>query len=110
MSGQETPTSLKTALFPFSFTVRTTTMAALLLCRTVCYLYQPTEPLHKLNPNISKPQCVVFFFFFKLSHYQPSVPWVKAAATEITRLAEKRQETSQRKKKKKKKTMEENTA
>lgn len=51
-------------LFPFNFTSRITTTAALFLCRTVCYLYQLTEPLHKLNPNIYKLQCVFFFFFF----------------------------------------------
>lgn len=51
-------------LFPFNFTSRITTTAALFLCRTVCYLYQLTEPLHKLNPNIYKLQCVCFLSFF----------------------------------------------
>lgn len=48
------------------------------LCRTVCYLYQLTEPLHKLNPNISKLQCG---FFFIPSHYLHRVSWERAATT-----------------------------
>lgn len=42
----------------------------LFLRRTVCYLYQLTEPLHKLNPDISELQrvCVCFFSSPLYSH------------------------------------------